>query len=73
MKKIFLIILIFLFTTPIYSAGSVKPDKKQTASDGVTPATQYDVGEKWISKAKKLESSNEKRGLQTVPNDIQGW
>ncbi len=48
MKKIFLIILIFLFTTPIYSAGSVKPDKKQTASDGVTPATQYDVGEKWI-------------------------
>ena len=58
MKKIFLIILIFLFTTPIYSAGSVKPDKKQTASDGVTPATQYDVGEKWISKAKKFEKKN---------------
>ena len=32
--------------------------KIQRQSDGVKAATKYDIGKKWISKAKKLEKKN---------------
>ena len=57
MKKI-LLILIFTISSTIAIAASAGGDSKNTASKGVKPATKFDVGEKWISKAKKFEKKN---------------
>ena len=54
MKKI-LLILIFAISSPIAIAASAGGDSKNTASKGVKPTTKFDIGEKWISKAKKFE------------------
>ena len=42
----------------VIAAGSVGDDSKDTASKGVKAATKFEIGEKWISKAKKLEKKN---------------
>ena len=57
MKKI-LLILIFTISSTIAIAASAGGDSKNTASKGVKPATKFDIGEKWISKAKKFEKKN---------------
>ena len=57
MKKI-LLILIFTISSTIAIAASAGGDSKNTASKGVKPTTKFDIGEKWISKAKKLEKKN---------------
>ena len=54
MKKI-LLILIFTISSTIAIAASAGGDSKNTASKGVKAATKFDIGEKWISKAKKFE------------------
>ena len=57
MKKI-LLILIFTILSTIAIAASAGGDSKNTASKGVKAATKFDIGEKWISKAKKFEKKN---------------
>ena len=57
MKKI-LLILIFTISSTIAIAASAGGDSKNTASKGVKAATKFDIGEKWISKAKKFEKKN---------------
>ena len=57
MKKI-LLILIFTISSTISIAASSGGDSKDTASKGVKAATKFDIGEKWISKAKKFEKKN---------------
>ena len=57
MKKI-LLILIFAISSTIAIAASAGGDSKNTASKGVKAATKFDIGEKWISKAKKFEKKN---------------
>ena len=57
MKKI-LLILIFTISSTIAIAASAGGDSKNTASKGVKPTTKFDIGEKWISKAKKFEKKN---------------
>ena len=42
----------------VIAAGSVGGDSKDTANKGVKAATKFEIGEKWISKAKKLEKKN---------------
>ena len=54
MKKI-LLILIFTLLSTIAIAASAGGDSKNTASKGVKASTKFDIGEKWISKAKKFE------------------
>ena len=49
------IITYLVISTSAYSAPS---GEKTTASDGVKPATQFDIGKKFVSKAKKFEKSN---------------
>ena len=56
MKRILLIILFTLFTSAAIAAGTVGNEKQTTASTGVEPATKFDIGKKWVSKAKKFES-----------------
>ena len=59
MYKKFLTVLIFvLITSPAFSAGSGGEPKKNTASSGVKPITQYQIAEKMINKAKKFEKKN---------------
>ena len=57
MKKIILIIFVTLYSTLIFAAGPAPTDNKMktTASTGVKAATKYDIGAKWVSKAKKFE------------------
>ena len=57
MKKI-LLILIFTLLSTIAIAASAGGDSKNTASKGVKASTKFDIGEKWISKAKKFEKKN---------------
>ena len=57
MKKI-LLILIFTISSSVVIAASAGGDSKNTASKGVKAATNFEIGEKWISKAKKLEKKN---------------
>ena len=57
MKKI-LLILIFTILSTIAIAASAGGDSKNTASKGVKASTKFDIGEKWISKAKKFEKKN---------------
>ena len=57
MKKI-LLILIFTISSTISIAASSGGDSKDTASKGVKAATKFDIGKKWISKAKKFEKKN---------------
>ncbi len=54
MKKNLLIFIFSLITSIAVAAGS-GGDSKTTASTGVKPATKYDIGKKWVSKAKKYE------------------
>ena len=58
MKKIILILLFMTLSSVVIAAGSVGDDSKDTASKGVKAATKFEIGEKWISKAKKLEKKN---------------
>ena len=57
MKKIILIIFVTLYSTLIFAAGPAPTDNKMktTASTEVKAATKYDIGAKWVSKAKKFE------------------
>ena len=57
MKKLILIIIIYFYSSIVFSAGPV-PDGKDTASKGVKAATKFDIGKKFVSKAKKLEKKN---------------
>ena len=58
MKKIILIFIFTMLSSVVIAAGSAGGDSKNTASKGVKPATKFDIGEKWIFKAKKLEKKN---------------
>ena len=60
MKKIILILLFAMLSSVVIAAGSVGVDSKDTASKGVKAATKFSIGEKWVSKAKKLEKKNKK-------------
>ena len=57
MKKLILIFIISFYSSIVFSAGPV-PDGKDTASKGVKAATKFDIGKKFVSKAKKLEKKN---------------
>ena len=41
-------------------------DSKTTASTGVKAATKFDIGKKWISKAKKFEKKNKTKLKQKM-------
>jgi len=58
MKKLILIIFITFYTSAVFSAGTAGGDSKDTASKGVKAAKKFDIGKKWVSKAKKLEKKN---------------
>ena len=57
MKKLILILIISLLSSIAIAAGS-GGEKKTTASTGVKAATKFDVGKKWVSKAKKFEKKD---------------
>ena len=57
MKKLILILIISLLSSIALAAGS-GGEKKTTASTGVKAATKFDVGKKWLSKAKKFEKKD---------------
>ncbi len=57
MKKLILILIISLLSSIAMAAGS-GGEKKTTASTGVKAATKFDVGKKWLSKAKKFEKKD---------------
>jgi len=59
MNKILLILIFTMLSSVVIAAGSVG-DSKDTASKGVKAATKYDIGKKWVSKAKKFEKKNKK-------------
>ena len=42
----------------MFAAGSGGGETKTTASTGLKAATKFDIGKKWISKAKKFEKKN---------------
>ena len=48
-----------MLSSVVIAAGSVG-GSKDTASKGVKAATKYDIGKKWVSKAKKFEKKNKK-------------
>ena len=58
MKKIILIVFITFYSSLLFAAGSGGGETKSTASTGVKAATKFDIGKKWISKAKKFEKKN---------------
>ena len=49
-KKFLIVLLFFLITSSVFSAGSSGGDNK--------PASQYEIGSKMIKKAKKFEKKN---------------
>tara|TARA_Y100000768_G_C23470664_1_gene447958 strand:- start:45 stop:518 length:474 start_codon:yes stop_codon:yes gene_type:complete len=49
-----------MLSSVVFAAGSVGGDSKNTASKGVKAASKYDIGKKWVSKAKKFEKKNKK-------------
>ena len=57
LKNLILILLITLYSSILFAAGPSPTDSKMktTASTGVKAATKFDVGMKWVSKAKKFE------------------
>tara|TARA_Y100001980_G_C14437368_1_gene224348 strand:+ start:78 stop:581 length:504 start_codon:yes stop_codon:yes gene_type:complete len=57
MKKIILIVFITFYSSLLFAAGS-GGDAKTTASTGLKAATKFDIGKKWVSKAKKFEKKN---------------
>ena len=58
MKKIIIIVFITLYSLLVFAAGSGGGETKSTASTGVKAATKFDIGKKWVSKAKKFEKKN---------------
>tara|TARA_B100000674_G_C37052062_1_gene563385 strand:- start:1 stop:507 length:507 start_codon:yes stop_codon:yes gene_type:complete len=58
MKKIILIVFITFYSSVVFAAGSGGGETKTTASTGLKAATKFDVGKKWVSKAKKFEKKN---------------
>ena len=58
MKKIILTVIITLYSSLVCAAGSGGGETKTTASTGLKAATKFDIGKKWISKAKKFEKKN---------------
>ena len=65
MKKIILIVFITFYSSLVFAAGSGGGETKTTASTGLKAATKFDIGKKWVSKAKKFEKKNK----QTKAND----
>ena len=57
MRKIIFLILISIYSLNAFAAGPSPTDSKgkTTASTGVKAATKFDIGLKWVSKAKKLK------------------
>ena len=53
-KKILIVLLFVLITSPVFSAGS----SGGSSGDGAKPISQYQIGEKMINKAKKFEKKN---------------
>ena len=58
MKKIILIVFITFYSSLVFAAGSGGGETKTTASTGLKAATKFDIGKKWVSKAKKFEKKN---------------
>ena len=58
MKKVVLIVFFTFYSSLLFAAGSGGGEKKTTASTGLKAATKFDIGQKWISKAKKFEKKN---------------
>ena len=58
MKKIIIIVFITLYSSLVFAAGSGGGETKTTASTGLKAATKFDIGKKWVSKAKKFEKKN---------------
>ena len=60
MRKIIFLILISIYSLNAFAAGPSPTDSrgKTTASTGVKAATKFDIGLKWVSKAKKFEKKN---------------
>ena len=58
MKKIIIIVFITLYSSLVFAAGSGGGETKSTASTGVKAATKFDIGLKWVTKAKKFEKKN---------------
>ena len=64
MKKNLLIFVFSLISSIAIAAGSGGGETKTTVSTGVKPATKYDIGKKWVSKAKKFEIKNKSKYRQ---------
>ena len=60
MKKIILIIFITFYSSLLFAAGPSPTGSKEktTASTGLKAATKFDIGQKWVSKAKKFEKKS---------------
>ena len=58
MKKIILIVFITFYSSLLFAAGSGGGETKTTASTGLKAATKFDIGKKWVSKAKKFEKKD---------------
>ena len=58
MKKVVLIVFFTFYSSLLFAAGSGGGEKKTTASTGLKAATKFEIGQKWISKAKKFEKKN---------------
>ena len=61
MKKILILIFIVFLNNTLSAAPS-----EDKPSDGIKPATQFEIGEKWVSKAKKLEKKNKVKKSQNA-------
>ena len=64
MKKIILIVFITFYSSLVFAAGSGGGETKTTASTGLKAATKFDIGKKWVSKAKKFEKKNKTEKAQ---------
>jgi len=60
MKKIIFIIILILYGSSAFAAGMGSKEGKTTASSGVKAASKFDIGKKFVSKAKKYEKKNKK-------------
>ena len=58
MKQFLLIFIFTMLSSVVIAAGSGGGESKNTASKGVKAATKFDIGKKWVSKAKKFEKKN---------------
>ena len=54
-KKILIVLLFVLITSPVFSAGS---SGGSSGGGEAKPVSQYQIGEKMINKAKKFEKKN---------------